>query len=242
MSAFIEFRDDSSSQTPVRGFLHRAEAADADGLVADGRLGDGLVLTHGAGANCQSPLLTALAEAFSASGITVLRCDLPFRQKRPHGPPPPGSAERDQDGLRAAVAALRSHAGGRLFLGGHSYGGRQASMLAASEPGLVEGLLLLSYPLHPPKRPTELRTKHFPLLQTPALFVHGARDGFGSPAELEEALRLIPARTALLPIPSAGHELLTKQNRDELPGLVVQTFRAFADPKSPQSDPLRLVP
>lgn len=234
MSTFETFSDHSSSETPVRGFLHRSAAADADGLI----------LTHGAGANCQSPLLTALAEAFSAAGLTVLRCDLPFRRARPHGPPPPGSADRDQAGLRAAVAALRAHTSGRTFLGGHSYGGRQASMLAAAEPDLVQALLLLSYPLHPPKRPSELRTKHFPQLQTPALFVHGTRDGFGSLAELEAALHLIPARTALLPVPSAGHELLTKHNRDELPRLVLEAFRAFALPGSPEPQilPLRPVP
>src|SRR6202012_1813162 len=117
-----------------------------------------------------------------------------------------GSAERDQAGLRAAVAAMRRQGAGRVVLGGHSYGGRQASMLAAAEPGLVESLLLLSYPLHPPKKPAELRTQHFPSLQTPALFVHGARDGFGTIAELQSALSLIPARTELLPIAGAGHE------------------------------------
>jgi len=212
-----EFADNSTEGQSVRGFLHRAVAADADGLV----------LTHGAGANCQSPLLTALAEAFCASGITVLRCDLPFRQKRPHGPPPLGSAEHDQAGLRAAVSILRRQTGGRIFLGGHSYGGRQASMLAAAEPGLVEALLLLSYPLHPPKRPSELRTKHFPDLRTPALFVHGTRDGFGSPAELGEALKLIPGPTAMLQVEGSGHELLTAKNRSELPGRVVNTFGAF---------------
>ena len=72
-------------------------------------------------------------------------------------------------------------------------------MLAADAPGLVEGLLLLSYPLHPPRRREELRTAHFPRLETPALFVHGSRDGFGSLAELDEARKLIPARTELLP-------------------------------------------
>jgi hypothetical protein len=100
-------------------------------------------------------------------------------------------------------------------------------MMAAAEPGLVEALLLLSYPLHPPKRPSELRTKHFPELRTPGLFVHGTRDGFGSPAELEEALRLVPARTAMLRVERAGHELLTPKNRGELPGQVVKTFGAF---------------
>jgi hypothetical protein len=101
-------------------------------------------------------------------------------------------------------------------------------MLAAAQPGLVEQLLLLSYPLHPPQRPGELRTKHFPLLQTPALFVHGARDGFGSIAEMEAALKLIPARTELLPVPAAGHELLNPRNREELPQRVVNAFRSFA--------------
>jgi predicted alpha/beta-hydrolase family hydrolase len=98
-------------------------------------------------------------------------------------------------------------------------------MLAADQPGLVTRLLLLSYPLHPPRQPSELRTAHFPRLQTPALFVHGARDGFGSLDEMATALKLIPASTNLLPVPSAGHELLTGKNRNELPGLIVESFR-----------------
>jgi hypothetical protein len=214
MDSYREFLDTSAKEVTVRGFLHRPS----------GSATDGLVLTHGAGANCDAPLLRALADAFCASGLTVLRCDLPFRQSRPHGPPPRGSAERDQQGLRAAVAAMRQQITGRVFLGGHSYGGRQASMLAAAEPGLVDALLLLSYPLHPPKRRDELRTGHFPLLQTSVLFVHGTRDGFGTLAEMEAALALIPARKELLTIPSAGHELITKANRDELPAIVVARF------------------
>jgi predicted alpha/beta-hydrolase family hydrolase len=156
-----EYKDNSVIDAPVRGFLHQAPGADADGLV----------LTHGAGANCQTLLLKALAKAFCSAGVTVLRCDLPFRQARQHGPPPRGNAEKDQEGLRAAVAAMRRETSGRIFLGGHSYGGRQASMLAAATPGLVERLLLLSYPLHPPKRLEQMRTGHFPSLETPALFV-----------------------------------------------------------------------
>jgi uncharacterized protein len=97
-------------------------------------------------------------------------------------------------------------------------------MLAASEPGLVNHLLLLSYPLHPPQRPEELRTQHFSRLQTPALFVQGTKDGFGSIEEVAAALQLIPAETELLSVSGAGHELITERNRDELPKIVVQAF------------------
>jgi hypothetical protein len=122
---------------------------------------------------------------------------------------------------------MRGMIAGRLFLGGHSYGGRQASMLAAGEPQLADGLLLLSYPLHPPKQPLQLRTAHLPSLQVPAFFVHGTRDGFGSISEMESALRLIPARTELLPVEGAGHELLTRKNREELIKQVTSRFLAF---------------
>jgi hypothetical protein len=219
MNNVREFLDDPPNEVPVRGFLH---------LPVDPS-GDGLVLTHGAGANCSAPLLTALADTFCFAGWTVLRCDLPFRQLRPHGPPPRGSAERDQKGLKAAAASMREQTSGRVFLGGHSYGGRQSSMLAAAEPGLVDGLLLLSYPLHPPRRPEELRTTHFPHLETPAMFVHGTRDPFGSIDEMTEALKLIPARTELFPITPASHELLTKQNCDDLPLLIFRAFQSFAN-------------
>jgi predicted alpha/beta-hydrolase family hydrolase len=209
MSNYQEFRDQT-----VQGFLHRAGS-------------DWLILTHGAGTNCSAPLLVALANAFCESGVSVLRCDLPFRQMRPNGPPPRGSAERDQQGLSAAVASVRAQTLGRVYLGGHSYGGRQASMLAADQPGLVDGLLLLSYPLHPPQRPLESRTAHFPQLQTPALFVSGARDGFATSEELVAALKMIPGPTELLTVPGAGHELRNKRTQNELPAKIVETFRVW---------------
>jgi hypothetical protein len=218
-SNFEPFESERPNEPPVRGYLHIPARPSHDALI----------LTHGAGVNCQSPLLVALANAFSDSGLTVLRCDLPFRQLRPHGPPPRGSADRDQQGLHAAIEAIkRQFPGGRIFLGGHSYGGRQISMLAASDPTLAGALLLLSYPLHPPKAPAQLRTAHFPNLRTPALFVHGTRDGFATIDELTAALKLIPARTELLPIEAAGHELLTPRNRAILPQQVTSAFTAFA--------------
>jgi uncharacterized protein len=216
MSASREFSD-SSAEPAVRGFLHEPQQAN----------GDGLVLTHGAGANCQSKLLIALADAFAGVGCLVLRCDLPFRQSRPHGPPFPAMAARDREGLRRAVDMLRSRTPGRIFLGGHSYGGRQGSMLAAEQPQLATGLLLLSYPLHPPRKPAQLRTAHFSQLKTPSLFVHGGRDPFGSHDEMKAALALIPAKTMLLEIEGAGHELLGKKTEENLPTRIVQAFEEF---------------
>jgi uncharacterized protein len=210
-----------SVDPPVRGFLHRPPQP----------TGEGLVLTHGAGSNSQSPLLMAVAEAFADAGFTVLRCDLPFRQSRPYGPPGPGDARRDREGLQHAVNSLRKLASGHLFLGGHSYGARQASMLAAEQPERVDGLLLLSYPLHPPRKPEQLRTQHFPKLQTPALFVHGSRDPFGAVEEVESALKLIPGKTHLLPVENAGHDLgfKGKARREELPVAIVEAFRGFVE-------------
>jgi predicted alpha/beta-hydrolase family hydrolase len=137
----------------------------------------------------------------------VLRCDMAFRQHKPFGPPSPATSAGDRASLRAAVAAMRKMVSGPVILGGHSYGGRQSTMLAAEEPGLVEALLLLSYPLHPPGKPGQPRTAHFPSLRTPALFVHGTKDPFGTVEELSEALKLIPAKTELIDVPGAGHDL-----------------------------------
>jgi len=130
------------------------------------------------------------------------------------------------------VEVLRSRMPGRIFLGGHSYGGRQGSMLAAEQPQLVAGLLLLSYPLHPPRKPAELRTAHFPQLKTPSLFVHGGRDPFGSHDEIKAALALIPAQTMLLEIEGAGHELLGKKTEENLPSRIVQAFQDFSEKRN----------
>jgi predicted alpha/beta-hydrolase family hydrolase len=179
----------------MKRFLHRPASAPSGALV----------LSHGAGSNCESPLLLAVAKAFGQAGCAVLRFDLPFREARPHGPPL-GSAARDREGIRQAAEELRKEAPGcPLFLAGHSYGGRQSTMLAAEDPSVADALLLLSYPLHPTGQPAKLRTQHFPSLRTPALFVHGTRDSFGTIAEMEAALTLIPARHRLIQVDGAGH-------------------------------------
>ena len=213
MSEAIERILDTATEPAVRGYLHRPEAPN----------GDALILAHGAGSNAQSPLLVAVAGAFAEAGFAVLRIDLPFRQTRPHGPPFPAAAAKDRQGIHRAAEFMRRSVQGRVFLGGHSYGGRQATMLAAEEPDLASGLLLLSYPLHPPRKPEQKRDAHFPKLQTPALFVHGSRDPFGSPEEMEQALKLIPARTELVIRDGAGHDL----KGTGLETLVVKKFVEF---------------
>jgi predicted alpha/beta-hydrolase family hydrolase len=179
----------------VRGWLHEPEAP----------AGKSLVITHGAGSDCNSPLLVAMAVTFAAAGFHVLRCDLPYRQERPTGPPL-RSAERDRKGLHRAVEAMREIVSGPLILGGHSYGGRQSSILAAEDPSVADMLLLLAYPLHPPRQPAQLRPQHFEALRTPVLFLHGTRDAFGTIEEMQAALALIPARHRLVPFEKTGHE------------------------------------
>jgi uncharacterized protein len=223
--------EDATGDPPIHGYLHEPDPAN----------GGGIVLTHGAGGNCQSKLLVAVAEALAASGFAVLRFDLPFRAARRFGPPHPGTAGRDRQGLRRAASLLRATLAssrasganhgrlkpGAIFLAGHSYGGRQASMLLAEEPDAADGLLLLSYPLHPPKKPEELRTQHFPQLSKPAFFVHGTRDPFATSDELKSTLALIPAPHALLEIKGAGHDLLAQKAESNLPVRIAQEFTGF---------------
>jgi predicted alpha/beta-hydrolase family hydrolase len=212
---------DNAADPQVRGYLHLPATPNNDGLI----------LSHGAGSNAQAPLLIALAEAFSVAGFTVLRCDLPYRQSRSFGPPGPGDAARDRAGLKNALAAVKKMISGRLFLGGHSYGGRQSSMLCAEEPTLVSGLLLLSYPLHPPRKPEQQRTQHLPDLHTPTLFVSGTRDPFGTIDELKQALKMIPAKTKLIAVEGAGHDLgfKGKAKQAELPRLIFSEFTNFCE-------------
>jgi predicted alpha/beta-hydrolase family hydrolase len=203
---------------PVHGHLHSPDRPS----------GDALVLTHGAGGNAQMPILVALAEAFAGVGFAVLRCDLPFRQTRHFGPPRPGDAARDRAGLKNAIAAIKKQFSGRICVGGQSYGGRQASMLIA-EGKLADGLLLLSYPLHAPSRPDQPRTQHLPDIHVPTIFVHGTRDPFGTIEEIEAARKLIPAKTLLLPVEAAGHDLGFKgrSHREDLPQMVLANFQRF---------------
>jgi uncharacterized protein len=187
-------------QPGIQGWLHSPTTAPSAAIA----------ITHGAGSNCHAALLVAVAEALCAKGYAVLRYDLPFRQARPKGPAT-GFQARDREGIRHAAQALRGAVSRvPLYLAGHSYGGRQTTILAAEDRRVADALLLLSYPLHPPRKPEKLRTEHFPELRVPSLFVHGTKDEFGTIAELEIARLLIPAHTVVQPVEGGRHGLAAK--------------------------------
>jgi uncharacterized protein len=155
-------------------------------------------------------------------GWMVLRYDLPFRRARRNGPPSRYSASADQAGIRDAIAQVRTLTNGPVIAAGHSYGGRQTTIFAALEPQLCDAVIAFSYPLHPPDKPDQLRTAHFPQLRTPVLFVHGSADPFGSMTEMQAAMVHIPGPCFLVSIEGAGHDLKTGKfnvERDVIKGI-----------------------
>ncbi|MFT4124976.1 MAG: alpha/beta hydrolase [Gordonia sp. (in: high G+C Gram-positive bacteria)] len=184
----------------------------ADGVVADVHRPDATpagvaVLAHGAGGNRGAKILLAYAAELCARGFVVARIDLPYRQRRPKGPPSPAAAAADRDGIRAALGVFGDGATGPVVVGGHSYGGRQSSMLLAEEPGLADLLLLSSYPLHPPGKPERARTQHLRQITIPTVVVHGSSDPFATTAEIADAVTLITGPTRLVEIEKTGHDL-----------------------------------
>lgn len=151
-----------------------------------------LLLAHGAGADRSHHTLVAVDDAVAAAlRVPVRRFDFPYRKA---GKRAPDRAPVAVESVREEAASLVAEAGcraNRLVLGGRSFGGRMCSLAVAD--GLpAAGLVLLSYPLHPPGKPGNLRVDHFPLLRVPVLLVAGDKDPFGSPAEVAEAVRAIP--------------------------------------------------
>ena len=170
----------------------------------------GLLLTPGASATRNQPSLIAIDEAVTAlGGVTVERMHFPYTEagrKAPDRPPVLLEA------VRTGAAALAKKAKAKpehLFLGGRSMGGRICSMAVAD--GLpAKGLVLVSYPLHPPGKPDKLRTEHFPQLRVPCLFVSGTKDTFGKPDELEAATTLIPGDVTHVWVEGGDHGLRRK--------------------------------
>lgn len=189
-------RIDRATLDDIAGVAHQPDGAPS-GVV---------VLTHGAGGSRESPLLVALCDEWARRGWLAIRYNLPYRRRRPKGPPS-GSSGTDQTGIAEALAAARTLCSGPLITGGHSYGGRLTSMLVAEQPGIADELTLSSYPLHPPGKPERLRTEHFSSITVPTVFTHGSSDPFGSLDELRAAVALIGSPTAIVEVSGAGHDL-----------------------------------
>ena len=154
-----------------------------------------LLLTPGASANRDQPALVAIDTAVSALGVSVERIDLPNKR-----------ATALVDTVRAAAEALGD---ANILLGGRSLGGRVCSM-AVAEGLAAKGLVLVSYPLHPPGKPDQLRVEHFPKIKVPCLFVSGTRDAFGTPDELKQATKAIRGKVTHVWIEGGDHGLRRK--------------------------------
>ncbi len=168
-----------------------------------------VVLTHGAGGSRESPLLQRVCDEWARRGWLAIRYNLPYRRRRPKGPPS-GSGAADRAGIVEAISCAHSLADGPLIAGGHSYGGRQTSMVVAAGEVPVDLLALFSYPVHPPGKPERARTEHVRNITVPTVFTHGSSDPFGTLAEVRDAAALIPAPTEVVEITGARHDLGSK--------------------------------
>lgn len=184
----------------------------------------GLVITPGASAGRDHPSLVAIDAELSRAGLAVERVEFPYIAAGRRRPDPPAACIET---IRAAVDALALRLGvpaGAIVIGGRSFGGRMCS-LAAAEGLEVAGLVLISYPLHPPGRPERLRSDHFGALRVPCLFLSGTRDAFGGPQELEEATGVIPGPVTHVWVEGGDHGLRRRDDevaaavRDWLGGL-----------------------
>jgi len=176
----------------------------------------GLVLFHGAGANKDHETLVAIENMLT---IPVFRHNFPYRDKKPVGPSGPNSMKVLVETVNNAVKQAADELGvatNQIAVGGRSLGGRAASV-AAAEGLEVYGLVLLSYPLHPPGKPEKLRTEHFPQIACPTLIIQGETDPFGKPKEVEAHTKAIAGKVAIKPIKGAHSP---KNNDSEIVKLI----------------------
>jgi len=170
----------------------------------------GLLLFPGAGTDSNHASLRHLDGALAP--LPVRRADFPYRlagRKAPDRAPILVHTVREQAAAFAAELKVRSP---KIAIGGRSMGGRMCSMAAAGGDDIgdalpVAGLVLMSYPLHPPGKPENLRVEHLPRITVPCLFVHGTRDAFGSPDELQRWTTTIPGPVEHVWLDGKGHDL-----------------------------------
>jgi predicted alpha/beta-hydrolase family hydrolase len=163
-----------------------------------------LILGHGAGAGQSSGFMVSFATALAARGIETVTFNFSYMEQKRRLP---DSKDKLEACYRAVIetVAHRKGARGRLAIGGKSMGGRIASQVAAAGAPEVAGLVLLGYPLHPPGKKDQLRDKHLPQIKVPMLFVQGARDAFGTPAELQPILEKLKVAAELYEIAGGDH-------------------------------------
>jgi predicted alpha/beta-hydrolase family hydrolase len=163
-----------------------------------------VLLFPGAGSGADHPSLVAIEAALSP--LPVQRADFPYRREGRRAPdraPKLLACVVEEAERLAATAGVPPE---RIVLGGRSMGGRVCSM-AVAEGLPAAGLVLISYPLHPPGKPDKLRIEHLPSLGLPCLFVSGTRDAFGTPAELEAHTASIPGPVTQVWVEGKGHDL-----------------------------------
>jgi uncharacterized protein len=166
-----------------------------------------LILGHGAGSGQTSGFMVTFANALEARGIDVVTFNFSYIERGRHVPDPGDKLEAC---YRAVIDATRAHKklkGNKLAIGGKSMGGRIASQVAASGLDDLAGLVFLGYPLHPPGKPEQLRSKHLPNIKVPMLFVQGSRDSFGTPEELRPLLKKLKPPCKLYEVEGGDHSL-----------------------------------
>jgi predicted alpha/beta-hydrolase family hydrolase len=189
--------------------IHLNDTDGVTGLVygADRRKRRGvtLVLGHGAGAGQTSPFMVGFAEGLSGRGVDVVTFNFLYTEQGRRAPDVNGKLEACCRAAIEAARGLRRFKANHLLIGGKSLGGRIASQVAAAGLENLAGLVFLGYPLHPPGKPEQLRAAHLPQIQAPMLFAQGARDPFGTPAELRAVIKQLKLRATVYEVTGGDH-------------------------------------
>jgi len=176
-----------------------------------------LVLAHGAGASQASDFMVTFASGLASRGLQVVTFNFPFTERGTKLPDPQPVLEACYRAVLAQIAADAAGAALPLFIGGKSLGGRIASHVAAARDvgdasisawwDRLRGLVFLGYPLHPPGKPQQVRVSHLPRIAHPMLVVQGAKDAFGTPAELRLFFDVLPAPAEVYVVEQGDHSL-----------------------------------
>lgn len=188
----------------------------------DGKRRATLVFGHGAGGDMTHPTLVAIADGLAAEGVEVVRFNFPYREAGKKAP------DR-QDKLEAcywAVAKEVAEGAGKLYLGGGSMGGRIATHIVA-DGFPAAGLVLQSYPLHPPGKPERIRDEHLTRIGVPMLFLWGTKDPFGTADLMKATIAKLPTAT-LYPIEGGDHGLKVRgRTMADIHSEIVRTIAAW---------------